>query len=137
MSVMDMIMPSVFLRRALLLDAVCSGAMGLLLAIGAAPLGWWFRLPEALLREAGIFLVVFAAALVWMASRQVLPRMVVLAVITGNALWAIDSVLLLLPGWIAPNMLGGVFILVQAVIVGALAELEYVGLRRSPGVAVA
>jgi len=134
---MDMIMPSVFLRRALLLDAACSGAMGLLLAIGAAPLGWWFHLPEALLREAGIFLAVFAAALVWLASRQALPRLVVLGVVTGNALWAIDSVLLLLPGWIAPNLLGGSFILVQAVIVGALAELEYVGLRRSPGIAAA
>jgi hypothetical protein len=136
---MDMIMPSVFLRRALLLDAACSGAMGLLLAIGAAPLGWWFHLPEALLREAGIFLVVFATALVWLASRQALPRLVVLGVVTGNALWAIDSVLLLLllPGWITPNLLGGSFILVQAVIVGVLAELEYVGLRRSPGIATA
>lgn len=128
---MDMILPSVFLRRALLLDAACSGAMGLLLAVAAAPLGWWFHLPEALLRESGLFLLAFAAALAWLGTRSAVPRWAVLGVVIGNALWAIDSVLLLLPGWIAPNWLGGGFILAQAVVVAALAELEYVGLQRS------
>lgn len=128
---METIRPSVLLRRALLLDAACSGAMGLLLAVAAAPLGWWFHLPEALLRESGFFLLAFAAALVWLGTRPAVPRWAVLGVVIGNALWAIDSVLLLLPGWIAPNWLGGGFILAQAAIVAALAELEYVGLQRS------
>ncbi|MDN3566962.1 hypothetical protein ACFQY5_07030 [Paeniroseomonas aquatica] len=128
---MEMILPSVLLRRALLLDAACSGGMGLVLALAAAPLGGWFHLPEALLREAGLFLLAFAAALGWLGSRPAVPRWAVLGVIIGNALWAIDSVLLLLPGWIAPNWLGVGFILAQALIVAALAELEYAGLRRS------
>ncbi len=132
-----MIIPSTFLRRALLLDAASCTALGLLMAVCAAPLGWWFHLPLALLREAGLFLLAFAALLGWLATRPVLPRWAALGIVAGNALWAIDSVLLLLPGWIAPNGLGACFILVQAIATGLIAELEYVGLKRSATAAMA
>ncbi|WP_218127880.1 hypothetical protein [Belnapia rosea] len=134
---MTMITPSTFLRRALLLDAACCLLLGLLMAVCAAPLGWWFHLPLALLREAGLFLLAFGVLLAWLGTRAVLPRWAVLGVIAGNALWAIDSVLLLLPGWIAPNMLGGAFILAQAIATALIAELEYAGLRRSATAAMA
>ena len=132
-----MIAPSTFLRRALLLDAASCAALGLLLAVCAAPLGWWFHLPLPLLREAGLILLTFAAFLAWACTRPLLPRLLVLAIIAGNALWALDSVLLLLPGWIAPNGLGACFILVQAIATALIAELEYVGLRRSATAAMA
>ena len=132
-----MIAPSTFLRRALLFDAASCAALGLLLAVCAAPLGWWFHLPLPLLREAGLVLLAFAAFLAWACTRPLLPRLLVLAIIAGNALWALDSVLLLLPGWIAPNGLGASFILVQAIATALIAELEYVGLRRSATAAMA
>ena len=132
-----MIAPSTFLRRALLLDAASCAALGLLMAVCAAPLGWWFHLPLPLLRESGIVLLAFAAFLAWACTRPLLPRLLVLAIIAGNALWALDSVLLLLPGWIAPNGLGATFILVQAIATALIAELEYVGLRRSATAAMA
>ena len=44
-SAMERIIPSDFLRRVLLADAVSSGAMGLLLALLAGPLARWFGLP--------------------------------------------------------------------------------------------
>lgn len=132
-----MIAPSTFLRRALMLDAASCAALGLLLAVCAAPLGWWFHLPLPLLRESGIVLLAFAAFLAWACTRPLLPRLLVLAIIAGNALWALDSVLLLLPGWIAPNGLGASFILVQAIATALIAELEYVGLRRSATAAMA
>jgi hypothetical protein len=131
------ILPSAFLRRALLLDAASCAALGLLLALGAAPLGWWFHLPLPLLRESGLFLLGFAALLGWACTRPRLPRLLVLGIVAGNALWALDSVLLLLPGWIAPNGLGACFILVQAIVTALIAELEYVGLRRSAAAAMA
>lgn len=131
-----MIAPSTFLRRALLLDAASCAALGLLLAVCAAPLGWWFHLPLPLLRESGLVLLAFAAFLAWACTRPLLPRLLVLAIIAGNALWALDSVLLL-PGWIAPNALGACFILVQAIATALIAELEYVGLRRSATAAMA
>ena len=132
-----MIIPSTFLRRALLLDAVSCAALGLLMAVCAAPLGWWFHLPLPLLRESGLVLLAFAAVLGWACTRPQLPRLLVLGIVAGNALWATDSVLLLLPGWIAPNGLGASFILVQAIATALIAELEYVGLKRSATAAMA
>ncbi len=47
-----------------------------------------------------------------------------------NILWAVDSALLLLTGWVAPTGLGLAFVLVQAGAVAVLAEAQYLGLRR-------
>ncbi|GGC38845.1 hypothetical protein GCM10011504_16600 [Siccirubricoccus deserti] len=132
---MERIMPSPFLRRVLLLDAASCLGMGLLLAVAAGPLAGWFHLPAALLRESGIVLLAFAGLLLWMATRAAVPRWLVWAVILGNALWALDSLLLLPSGWVAPNVLGGAFITAQALVVGVLATLEHAGLRRSAPVA--
>ena len=57
------------------------------------------------------------------------------AVIIGNVLWAGDSILLLLTGWIEPAALGYAFFVTQALAVILFAELQYVGLRRSEPVA--
>jgi hypothetical protein len=40
-------------------------------------------------------------------------------------------------GAVTPNLLGEAFVVAQAIVVGALAELQYVGLRRSRGVMTA
>jgi hypothetical protein len=55
----------------------------------------------------------------------------VFAVVACNGLWALDSVLLLVTGWIEPTVLGEVFVLGQALTAAVLAELEFLGLRRS------
>lgn len=128
---MDRIAPSPFLRRVLWVDAACSGAMGLLMAAAAGPLTPWFGLPTVMLREIGLFLLIFAALLAVLALRRASPRLLFWAVVIGNALWALDSVLLLVSGWVAPTTLGGVFVVAQALVVALLAELEYTGLRRS------
>ena len=128
---MERILPSDFLRRVLLADAITSGAMGLLLALLAGPLARWFGLPAGLLREVGIFLLAFAAFVAVLGLRRASPRLLFWLVIVGNALWALDSVLLLVSGWVAPTALGGAFVVAQALVVAALAELEYTGLRRS------
>ena len=128
---MERIIPSDFLRRVLLADAVSSGAMGLLLALLAGPLSRWFGLPSALLLEVGLFLLAFAAFVAVLGLRRASPRLLVWLVIAGNALWALDSVLLLVSGWVAPTALGGVFVVAQALVVAVLAELEYSGLHRS------
>ena len=52
-----------------------------------------------------------------------------------NVVWAIDSVVLLFTGWVAPNLLGYAFVVGQAAVVAVLADLEYVGLRRTAAVA--
>lgn len=126
-----MIRPAPLLRFALVADAAASGAMALMFAFGASPLAPWLGLPEALLRNAGLFLLPYAALVGFIASRAVINKALVWAVIVVNAVWVIDSIALLVSGWISPNWLGMLFVAAQAVAVGVFAELQVVGLRRS------
>ena len=123
--------PSPLLRKALLADAVLSGITGLLLALAAAPLAGPLGLPVGLLRWSGIILIPFAAFVAGLRMRERLQRPFVFVVVACNVLWAVDSVLLLFTGWIEPTLLGELFVIAQAIIVAVLAELEFVGLRRS------
>jgi hypothetical protein len=132
-----MINPSPFLRRAILADAVFSGASALLLTFGAGALAPWLSLPDALLRETGLFLIGYAALVGWLGTRQSMPKALVMIVIAGNAAWTIASIALLFSGAVTPNLLGEAAIAIQAIAVGTFAELQYIGLRRSGGVLAA
>jgi hypothetical protein len=132
-----MINPSLFLRRAILADAIFSGASALLLSVGVTELGPLLGLPEALLRETGLFLIAYAALVGWLGTRPSMPKALVVIVITGNAAWTLASIVLLFSGAVTPNRLGEAFVAAQAIAVGALAELQYIGLRRSGGVLAA
>jgi len=110
-------------------DAAVSAATGLLLALGGGLLEPWIGVPAMLTRGAGVSLLPFAVIVAYVATRPTLSRPAVWAVIVYNALWAIDSFALLLFGWISPTALGYAFVAAQAVAVGVLAELQYIGLR--------
>jgi hypothetical protein len=129
-----MINPSVFLRRAILADAIFSGASALLLTFGAGALAPLLNLPEALLRETGLFLIAYAALVGWLGTRQSMPKALVLIVIAGNAAWTIGSIALLFSGAVMPNLFGEAVVAIQAIATGAFAELQFIGLRRSSGV---
>ena len=129
-----MIHPSLFLRRAIQADAIFSGVSAVLLTLGAVELAPWLNLPEALLRETGLFLIAYAALVGWLGTRQAMPKALVVIVIAGNAAWTIASIGLLFSGAVTPNLLGEAFVAIQAIVVGALAELQYLGLRKSGGV---
>jgi len=122
---------SSLLRKVLLADAVVSGATGLLLLLGAGMLTALLGVPEDFMRYTGLSLLPFAALIGYLARREHLPRPVVWAVVAYNALWAVDSVLILVTGWIAPSALGYAFIVAQAAVVALFAQLQYFGLRRS------
>ena len=131
-----MIQPSLLLRRAFLLDTVVSGMMALLLTLGAGELAPLLDLPEQLLRETGLFLIAYTALVGWLATRQSMPKLLVVIVIAGNAAWTVASIALLFSSAVTPNGLGQIFIVGQALVPGALAELQYIGLRRSSDAAV-
>lgn len=122
-------MNETLLRRALLADAVISAATGLLLAVGASLLSDLLQLPEPLLRFAGLALLPFAAFVAVVATRERVSRAAAWAVVLVNALWALDSVVLLVAGWVAPNLLGFGFVLAQAAVVAGFAALQVMGLR--------
>jgi hypothetical protein len=134
---MTAIQSSTFLRRVLLLDAVSSGAVGVLLLTCSGLLAGLLNLPAELLSEAGWVLVPFALAVGFLGTRARLSRVAVWAVIAINAVWAIDSVLLLFTGWVQPNPLGYAFVIGQAAFVAVMAELEVIGLRKSPAAVTA
>jgi hypothetical protein len=126
-----MINPSPFLRRAILADAVFSGASAAILTLGGGLFAPLLNLPEVLLRETGLFLIAYTALVGWLGTRAAMPRILVAIVIAGNAAWTIASVALLFSGAVNPNLLGEAAIAMQSMVVGILAELQFIGLRRS------
>lgn len=124
------------LSRALLADGVVSGATGALMFAAAGPLSPLLGLQSPLLRTAGLSLLPFAALLVYLAVRPRVPRPLVWGIVGYNLLWALDSLLLLTTGWVAPTLWGYLFTVVQALAVAAFAGLQYAGLRR-PSAALA
>jgi hypothetical protein len=132
-----MIHPSTFLRRALLADAIFSGVSAVGLTLGAGVLAPFLNLPEALLRETGLFLIAYTALVGWLGTRQSVPRALVLFVVVGNAAWTLASIALLFSGAVNPNLTGEIAVVAQAIATGVFAELQYIGLRRSGGVIAA
>ena len=122
--------PSTFLRRALVLDAVASGATALLVIAAAGLIDGLLGLPVALLRGAGLVLVPYVAFVAFVATRARIEAAAVWVIIACNGLWAIASFLLLLSGQLAPTGLGIAFVAAQAIVVALLGELQYMGLRR-------
>ena len=121
---------NLFLRYALLADAIASGATALLMIAGADLLTGLLRLPVVLMREAGLVLIPFVALVAYVGTRETIARPAVRAVIALNVLWVAGSALLLLSGFVAPTALGTAFVIAQAAAVAVFAELQYIGLRR-------
>lgn len=122
---------SPFLRRVLALDAIVTGATALLTGFGAGLLEPLLGIPATLMQGAGLLLVPFVALVAWTAVQAHVASGVVWTIILCNAAWVLASIALLGGGWVHPTLLGTVFVIAQAVVVGIFAELQYVGLRRS------
>ena len=122
---------STLLHRALLADAIVSGAVGLVLLIGVSPLGGELGLSPLLLRWVGVILLPWFALLGYLSTRQRIPMPAARAVIGANLLWVLASFLLLATSWVEPTALGYAFIIGQALAVVLFAELQYLGLRRA------
>ena len=121
----------ILLRRALYADAIASGGMGLIMLALAGELGELLGIHSSLLRPLGIGFLPWAALLAWLASRSDIPRRVAWGVVCLNLLYAVDSILLLFTGWVELTTLGYLFVVIQAVAVAGLAELQWFGLRRA------
>lgn len=118
------------LPRVLKVDALTCVAMGLLLVAAHSTLSPLLGLPAALLQYAGLLLFPCAALMAW-AGRSARPASaLVWLVILGNLAWVLASLLLAFV-WFSPTVPGQAFLVVQALAVLGLAELEYVGLRRT------
>lgn len=120
-----------FLRNVLRADALSCVACGLLQVVFTGQMAQLLGLPQALLAYTGEFLLVYAAVVAFVSTRDPLPWPLVWLLLAGNLGWAIACALLLVSGRVAPSMLGTAYVVVQALTVAVLAELQYFGLRRS------
>ena len=112
------------LRTVLWADAGSCAASALLLLAGGGPLAPLLGLAPALLLAAGLALVPFALGAAWLARQPVPPRGGVLTLALANGAWVLGCVALL-AGGAAGTALGQAFLLLQALAVGLLAELQW------------
>lgn len=118
-----------FLKKALLADALVSGAAAVLMAAGAGLLGPLLDLPVPLLFWAGIVLAPWTALLVAVARRDSASRMTLIDIVGINVLWVAASFGILVAGLVEPNLLGMAFVAAQALAVALFAALQASGLR--------
>lgn len=121
-----------FLRNVLFADAASCLGTGVLQLAFTDALARLLNLPAPLLTGTGVFLLVYAAAVALVATREPLPRPVVWLLVAGNLGWALGCIALLASGMLAPTGLGMAWVLAQAATVAVLAELQWMGLRRTP-----
>ena len=118
-----------FLRNSLRLDGIASGLTGLLLVAGAQPVSALIGLSApGIARAVGAGLMLFAAALLWNASRARVSRGEVVAAVVLNAAWVLGSVLLIVDGPL--TALGNAAVAAVAAAVLLFAVLEVMGLRQ-------
>jgi hypothetical protein len=112
------------LRLSLRVDAVVSGVFGALLVLGGPVLVDVLGAPLGVLWAVGAVALLYAAWL-WFA----VPASQAWLVVGLNLVWAALSVLLVLLGWLPLSVFGTVFVLLQALVVAGLAEMQFVGYR--------
>jgi len=117
-----------FLRTVLVADAVSGAATALLQLTAAGLLSEILGVSAGLLVGSGIVLLFFIAGAAWLANCDPIPRGGTWLLIVGNWMWVGGCITLLLTG-AASTTLGQTYLVVQAVAVAALAELQWFGVR--------
>jgi hypothetical protein len=114
-------------------DGASCAATGALQVAFTEALAGLTGLPAPLLLGTGVFLLAYAAAAAFMATRRTPPRTLIALVVVGNLGWAAACGVLLMSGLFALSPVGMAWVLAQALCVVVLAELQWTGLRRTRG----
>ena len=127
-----------FLRLALRLDALATGAVGalMLLAAGTAvgdgrPFVRMLGMPLAGLASLGLSLIVYAAFVWIVGSRRRVSGPGAWVAVVINVLYALGGVVAVAAGLFPLTALGVAFVLAQAAAVALFTALQFLGLRRS------
>lgn len=122
-----------FLRNVLIADAASGAATGLLHLVAGGALAQWLGLPSHLLAASGLVLFCYVALAGYLASCDPVPRPLAWTLVVANWAWVVACLALLLGGVIPePSLLGKAYLVIQALAVAALAEVEWACLRRTP-----
>lgn len=123
-----------FLRRVLWTDAVAGAGSSMLHLLGAGLLAELLRLPYGVLAMGGVAMLVYVVMATYLACCDPIPRAMVAVLIAGNWAWVGACAVVFTMNAGTATTLGQVYLVVHALAVAALAELEWFGLRRAPRV---
>lgn len=129
MSITSQLSSPAVLRRVLAFDALSGAGTGVLHLLLASTLSTWLGLPEALLQASGVAIFAFVVLAGWLALHAAPPRVPLMALVLLNFAWALGCLWLAFGAAINPTPLGMAYLLVQAVVVFVLAELQWMGWR--------
>ena len=118
-----------FMRFVLWADAISCLACGVLQVSLTTVLSERLGLPAALLADTGIFLLLYGAAVLFLATRIRVPSAIVWLLIAGNLAWAVACIAILFDGAAELTLFGKGYIVLQASAVAILAQLQYAALR--------
>ena len=118
------------LRLGLRVDAVCSALGGVALAATAGWLAGRSGLPLAVEYTLAVFLLVYGAGVYWLST---LPnvRRIGPAVVAGNLIFTVGAIAVVLEGVWPLTTIGVTLMLGSAVYTLAMADLQYLGVRRA------
>ena len=123
-----------FLRNVLRADAAAGAASSLLHLLAAGLLAELLGLPYGVLVMSGVALLMYVAMATYLAVCDPIPRSGVNMLIVANWAWVGACVVVFMMNASVLTPLGQAYMVVHALAVAALAELEWFGLRRAPRV---
>lgn len=118
------------LRLALVADAILTGVNGIGYLALATVLDSVLGVERAVQYPIGVFLTVYALWVFFVVRQEHIKRAAALVVITLNALWAVLSIVAAATDALGATGVGTGWVVLQGLVVGAMAALQYVGLRR-------
>jgi CHASE2 domain-containing sensor protein len=119
------------MRLVLKLDAVATGAVGLLSVAAGPMLDDLLGIPLALLVPVGLFLVAYAVAIWIVATRRRVSRPAVWAAVAINLIYVVDCLVVVAASWLPLTPLGAAFVLFQAAAVTLFAAAQFYALRKA------
>jgi hypothetical protein len=125
------------LRSVLWLDAASGIGMGLSHLVLSEPLSGWTGIPATWLQLAAVVVFGAASLAAWLATRASSPGGGVRLLAAGNFAWVAASLWLAFGAGLPLTALGLGWVLMQAVVVLVLAELEWAGSRQARGLVAA
>ncbi len=137
MSLIASLTSPVGLRRVLWADALSGSGTAVLHLALTGSLSALLGLPGALLSASGVLLLLYVALAGTLALQATPSRALLGALVLGNFAWVAACLALLFGGLVSPTPLGQSYLVVQAVAVLVLAELQWMALRRQRPAALA
>ncbi len=115
------------LKAVLQTNAITSALSGAIFTIASARIGEFIGLNESLI-PTGLFLILFAAAVMWTARQQPINLKVAWAIITLDLAWVAGSVVMMLSGGLNTVGTWVVGLMADAVLLFAIGQI--IGVRR-------